>query len=230
MEYTKRDLDKLYYAKRVASYYTLRGKDFSVEIDPIKFQFETEAFLRIGVRKFYFTWNGLQRKLFFYSSDVLQYAMWLVDKYEDADVTIIYQLPYNDLYNPPEFDTIETSIVFLGRFVNSKSRLHGRFRRPHPWFGKPRIKKIGELEELARAQGNFDVEDECGCLTITSNTNIYCCPFCERKWKKKRFGDADRDKFVSGTVDRGIFREVLCDKCKYLPNAKSNKISYINRG
>ena len=117
MEYTKRELGQLYKAKRIASYYTLRGKDFSIEIDPTKYSWETEMFLRMGVKKFYFPWSGLQRKLLFSSADTLQYALWLVDKYDDIDITIVYQLPYDDLYHPPDFDSIETSIVFLGRFI-----------------------------------------------------------------------------------------------------------------
>lgn len=230
MEYTQRDLDQLYKAKRIASYYTYHGKDFSVEIDPVKFSFEVEIFLRIGVRKFYFPWNGLEQRLLFSSSSVLEYAMWVVDNYQNADVTIVYQLPYDQIYQPPNFDIIETSIVFLGRFINTKTRLHGRFRRPHPWYGKPRINKIDELEKLALEQGKFDIEDKCGCKVVTSNTNIYCCPFCERKNKKKLFGNADRDKYVCGTVDRGIFRDIECTQCQYFPNAKNDKISYINRG
>ena len=48
---------------------------------------------------------------------------------------------------------------------------------------------------------------------ITPNTNIYCCPFCKRKIRKKKFGDALRDKFVIGTIEKGIVREIDCDYC-----------------
>lgn len=99
-----RDLDLLYQVKRIAYYYINRGKDFSVEIDPVALSFEVEKLLRVGVRKFYFPWDGLERKFLFTSSSVLQYAMWLVDKYEDAEVTIVYELPYDRLYLPPDFD------------------------------------------------------------------------------------------------------------------------------
>jgi len=68
---TNRDLDQFYKAKRIAYYYLNRGKDFSVEIDPTKLQFEVEWLLRIGVRKFYFPWIGLREKLLFYSSTTL---------------------------------------------------------------------------------------------------------------------------------------------------------------
>lgn len=227
---TNRDLDQFYKAKRIAYYYLHRGKDFSVEIDPTKLQFEVEWLLRIGVRKFYFPWLGLMEKLLFYSSTTLQYAMWIVDQYPDSTVTIVYQLPYDQIYFPVNFDIVETSIVFLGRFINEKTRLHAIFRRPHPWYGKPRIKKIEEFEKLALQQGDFTIEDECGCKTVAANTNIYCCPFCERKNRKQFFGNADRDKYVCGTVDRGIFRDVICNECKVFPNAKSKQISYINRG
>ena len=214
----------------IASYYTIRGKDFSVEIDPIKLSFEVDTFLKIGVRKFYFPWTGIETGSFFSSSDVLQFANWVVDNYKDAEVSIVYQLQYEDLYHPPTFEDIETSIVLLGKFVSTKERLHGIFRRPHPWNGIPRINKIAELEKLACGWGDFTIEDKCGCLTVSSNTNIYSCPFCKRNKRKKWFGNADREEHVIGTIDRGIFRDIECEKCGIFPNAKNNGIKYISRG
>ena len=144
-----RDLDVLRKVNMIAYYYTNRGKDFSVEIDPVKYTFELNKLVKIGVKKFYFPWYGIVRGLFFSSTSVLEQALWLVENHEDIEVTIIYEPIYDDIYHPPDFDEIETSIVYLGRFVNSKTRLHGRFRRPHPWYGIPRIKKIEELEKLS---------------------------------------------------------------------------------
>ncbi len=221
------DLKKLPWYKFVATYYTIRGKDFSVEINPIKNQFELIHLLKVGVRKFYFPWSGIEQGLLLASSDVIQVAIWITENYEDAEVTIIYEIPYDQLFHLPDFDLIETSIIFLGKTVNSKPRLHALFRRVHPWYGSTRIERLEEYEKLALEQGNFEVENKCGCLTVAPNTSIYCCPFCERKPRKKRFGDADRDPFVVGTVDRGIFRCADCKHCELFPKAKDRRISYI---
>ena len=104
MVINKRDLDVLRKVNTIAYYYTLRGKDFSVEIDPVKYTFELNKLVRIGVKKFYFPWQGLVRGLFFSSSSVLEQALWLVDNHDDIDVTIIYEPVYDDIYHPPDFD------------------------------------------------------------------------------------------------------------------------------
>lgn len=222
-----RDLDQFHKAKRVAYYYTIRNKDFSVELDPTKLTFELEHLLRIGVRKFYFPWQGIERKFFFYSCSVLQHAIWLIENYKDTEVTIIYEVPYPSAFSVLDLDQAETSIVFLSNFIKKNNRLHGRFRMPHPWYGEQRIKKSKECKKLALREGVYTIEEDCGCLTVASNTNIYCCPFCERKKRKKFFGSADRDKYVSGTIDKGVFRDVICNCCK---SAKNHQFSYINRG
>jgi MoaA/NifB/PqqE/SkfB family radical SAM enzyme len=82
-------------------------------------------------------------------------------------------------------------------------------------------------------------EYPCGCITITPNTNIYPCPFCKRKQRKKKFGDALRDKFVMGTIDKGIVREIDCDYCYLQTNNKNvrllrqdpmKRLKYIDKG
>ena len=71
------------------------------------------------------------------------------------------------------------------------------------------------------------VEPPCGCITITPNTNIYTCEFCKRRKRKKLFGNADRDKYIIGTIDRGIFREIKCNTCQHSGKKGYLKHEYI---
>ena len=139
----------------------------------------------------------------------------------------MYTPPYNSLNYKPDMTWLETSIDFLSYSTKEYKNVFGRLRRPHPWFGDNRMNCMTELENKISSLPRFDVENWCGCLTIDSNTNIYCCPFCNRKRKKKNFGNADRDKFVCGTIDRGVFRTIICKSCNYSRDAQKGKISYI---
>lgn len=224
------DYDQFYRAKRIARYYLQRGKDFSVEADPVKYSYEIERLLVIGVRKFYLPWSGLKQGLLFSSSTALEFALWVTDKYKDAKVTIVFNPRYIDLYNPPDLDQIDTSFYFLANFVKRYPNIYASFRRPHPWYGGMREKKCYELESLIPQQEKFSIEPPCGYLTVVANTFIYCCPFCKRKEKKINFGNAARDKFVVGTVSRGIFRDIVCNECSQFPNAKKQPIKYILQG
>lgn len=208
-----RQYDRLQWAKMVTRFYVLRGKDFSVEIDPIKQMDEAEWFLKTGVKRFYFVWRGIQNGLFFSSLDTISYSINIIERYPDVNIYIVYVPPYEKASSPPDEDYLETSITFLSHSIIDYPNIKGVLRRVHPWFGQKRFKIIRKLEEIADGFVNIYVENKCGCLTILPNTNIYCCPFCERKDRKRLFGSADRDKYVVGTIDRGIFRNINCNKC-----------------
>lgn len=207
------DYEKLQWAKIIARYYILRGKDFSIEIDPVERINETEEFVKLGCRKFYFTWNGVTDGQFFSAMETISYAINLAQRYKDIQICIIYIPLYDKVNVTKHVDWLETSMQFLSKSIQKTKNIRGIFRRCHPWYGTNRIKMFEKLEQIANEYPNIDIEDKCGCLTIHSNTSIYCCPFCERKKRKKKFGDADRDKFVCGTVDRGLFRDIKCTKC-----------------
>ena len=209
-----KEYNKLQWAKVIARYYILRGKDFSIEIDPIKRMRETEEFLKIGVRRFYFTWGGIKEGLFMTSLEVISYSISITQRYPDAKIHIVYCVPYDKYNYQPDDALVETSISFLSHSIQEFKNIYGIIRRPHPWFGKKRIKTLEEFEKISRDCNNLIIEKQCGCYTVESNTNIYCCPFCIRKKKKKNFGNADRDKFVVGTIDRGLFREIDCKYCE----------------
>ena len=171
-----------------------------------------EQFLKLGVKKFYFIWEGIKEGLFFSSLDTISYSIWIKDNCPDVDIYIVYPIKYETMYSIPNMDLIETSISFLSRSTEEKG-IHGIIRYPHPWYGRTREKRVKYIENLVLKVGNLEMENRCGCLTITPNTNIYFCPFCSRKVRKKLFGNADRDKFVCGTIDRGIFRNEKCIAC-----------------
>lgn len=208
-----KEYGKFQWAKSIARYYILRGKDFSIEIDPIKMFNETEQFLKLGCKKFYFIWRGMYKQQFYSAMETLSYSMNILDRFPKTQIYIVYIPPYNIINPPPDEEWMETSIQFLSHSIRKNKNMHGIFRRPHPWFGKKRLTTLQRLEQIAKDSGNLQVENPCGCLTINSNTNIYCCPFCTRKKRKKFFGNAAYDKFVCGTVDRGVFRTIECDLC-----------------
>lgn len=207
-----KEYGKKQWAKVIARYYVLRGKEFSIEIDPLVYMNDVEDFIKIGVKKFYFLWNGIKEGLFFSSLDTISYSIWIKQNYPDVDIYIIYPIEYSIINSPPNMDLVETSISFLSNSIKEKE-INGIIRYPHPWYGKMREKRVGFIENMVLKATNLEMENRCGCVTITPNTNIYFCPFCSRKIRKKLFGNADRDKFVCGTIDRGFFRLGKCDKC-----------------
>ena len=219
--------NKLQWAKMIARFYVLRGKDFSIEMEPIKRMIDVEDFLKIGVKKFYFIWRGIQNGLFFSSLDTISYSINIIERYPDVQIKIIYIPPYEIINSPPDEEYLETSITFLSHSIENIPNISGVFRRVHPWFGGKRYKIIRKIEDIASNFLNIETEDKCGCLTILPNTNIYCCPFCERKDRKRLFGNADRDKYVVGTIDRGIFRYINCNQCE---GKRERKISHTPIG
>ena len=106
------------WAKIIARYYTLRGKDFSIEIDAVNFMEETEQYIKCGVKKFYFLWNGIRDGLFFASSDVIQYALYILEKYEDVEITIVYTVPYDLASVQLDIGLFETSIQLLNTILS----------------------------------------------------------------------------------------------------------------
>ena len=143
----------------------------------------------------------------------MSYAINITERYPDVKIYIVYVPPYDKYNNAPDIDWFETSIAFLSYSLLEKPNIKGILRRPHPWFGNKRTDILCNLEEIANSFSNIDVENKCGCITILPNTNIYCCPFCKRKKRKKLFGNADRDKYVIGTIERGLFRDINCNIC-----------------
>lgn len=208
-----KDYSKLQWAKNIARYYILRGKEFSIEIDPIKQMLATEQFLKLGCKKFYFTWRGMYKNQFYSAMETISYSINIIERFPNVQIYIIYIPPYEIVNPPPEDEWLKTSITFLTYSLSNYKNINCIIRKPHPWFGLRRKRVLSEIEQIGINSGVSYIEDKCGCLTITPNTNIYCCPFCERRKRKKLFGNAAYDKFVCGTIDRGIFREVQCDKC-----------------
>ncbi len=207
-----KEYGKKQWAKVIARYYILRGKEFSIEVDPLVYMNDIEDFIKIGVKKFYFLWGGIKEGLFFSSLDTISYSIWIKQNYPDVDINIIYPIEYSIINSPPKMDLVETSISFLSNSIREKG-INGIIRYPHPWYGKTREKRVCFIENMVLKATNLKMENRCGCVTITPNTNIYFCPFCSRKIRRKLFGNADRDKFVCGTIDRGIFKLGKCNKC-----------------
>ena len=156
--------------------------------------------------------------------DVISYSVWIKQNYPDVNIYIVYPIQYDSIYSNPNMDLIETSISFLSNSI-ADFGMHGIVRFPHPWYGKTRQKRIDYIVGIVNSFDNIQMENPCGCLTVTPNTNIYCCPFCSRRVRKKLFGNADRDKHVIGTIDRGVFRKIDCDTCKN-GNSKSRCLKY----
>ena len=201
-----KEYGKLQWAKVIARYYILRGKDFSIEIDPLIDIKIVEDFLKIGVKKLYFLWDGIKDGLFFSSLDTISYSIWVKQNYPNVDIYIIYPIEYNIINSPPNMDLVETSISFLSNSIK-ETGISGIIRYPHPWYGKLRQERMGYIENVVAEHDNLIIENKCGCLVITPNTNIYFCPFCERKNRKKLFGNADREKSVCGTIDREYLKK-----------------------
>ena len=130
-----KEYNKMQWAKVVARYYILRGKDFSIEIDPLKNMNVVEELIKIGVKKFYFLWSGIREGLFFSSLDTISYSVWIKENYPDVNINIIYFIDYSNIFSPPNMDLVETSISFLSNAIKEKG-INGIVRYPHPWYGK----------------------------------------------------------------------------------------------
>ena len=220
--------EKQMWAKRIARYYITRGRNFSVEInEPLLYINLINDLLLIGIKKFYFRWSGITKIQFISSFEIFSYIKLLRQNYKDVEFIIIYSPPMlqKEGYIRQEF--VETSIFCASEFIKKDNKIKLIYRRPHPFGGNVRLNLIYNIEKFIinnNIKYKCYLEYPCGCITITPNTNIYCCPFCNRKKRKKKFGNALRDKFVIGTINNGIIREINCDYC-YLQskNFKLNK-------
>ena len=206
------------WAEKIARYYITRGRNFSVEIQDVQscinFVFNL---LFIGVRKFYFVWRGLRQDYFFSAFDVITIAKSMIETCPDAQIVIIYAIEYADKSRVPDMDMVKTSIYAIRDMTKDVPQIKLMFRYPHPWSGdkrQERLKWIREWIEKSNQSKKMDIEPRCGCITITPNTNIYPCEFCHRKKRKKKFGDSARDKYVCGTLEKGLFRIVECNVCQ----------------
>lgn len=120
----------------------------------------------------------------------------------------------------------------MSEFIKDDDNIKLVYRRPHPFGGDKRLEIVQRTEKFITDNDiryECYLEYPCGCITITPNTNIYCCPFCKRKKRKDRFGDALRDKFVIGTIDRGILREIDCSYCYLKTNSLGLRIDPMKR-
>ena len=206
------------WAEKIARYYITRGRNFSVEIkDPTLCTNFVFNLLLIGVKKFYFHWNGITDTQFISAFEVLSFIRLVQQDYKDVEFIIVYS-PQAEKWGNYDLkqERIETSIACMAELTKNDERIKLVYRRPHPFGGLQRLNLVQNVENyITQNDLKYEcyLEYPCGCLTITPNTNIYCCPFCKRKKRKKQFGDAMRDKFVVGTIDKGIVREIDCDYC-----------------
>lgn len=205
------------WAEKVARYYVSRGREFSVEIEnPLLCTNFIYNLLLIGVKKFYFHWAGITEVSFISAFEILSYIMSLQQEFKDVEFVIIYIPPMTEKHDYTKQEYIETSVACMAELTKDNDKVKLVYRRPHPFGGSLRIQKVQDIEEyIVKNHIKYEcyLEYPCGCITITPNTNIYCCPFCKRKIRKKKFGDALRDKFVIGTIEKGIVREIDCDYC-----------------
>lgn len=197
------------WAEKIARYYITRGRNLSVEIkDPVLCTNFINNLLLIGVKKFYFHWSGITKVSFIGAFELLSYIRMLRKDYKDVEFIIVYMPPMPDKgYIEQEY--VEMSITCIGELTKNDERIKLVYRRPHPFGGLKRFGIVKTIEDYIAKNDlkyNCSIEYPCGCITITPNTNIYPCPFCKRKQRKKKFGDALRDKFVIGTIDKGIVR------------------------
>lgn len=203
------------WAEKIARYYVARGREFSVEINPVRHYEFVNTLLEIGVRKFYFIWKGLRRDNLFSAFDVLVITQDIIQRYPDVQIIIIYEIQYKD--KPPDMDMVQTSIYTMCNMTKKYDNIELLFRYPHPWSGLKRGRRLKQIEEWIdkyKSVKEMKIEPRCGCKVITPNTCIFTCPFCPRRKRKKKFGNADRDKYVLGTIDIGLFRTLKCTMCK----------------
>jgi len=142
--------------------------------------------------------------------------MYLRKDYPDVEFVIVYAPVISDKHKDTKQELVETSIACMAELTKDDENIKLVYRRPHPFGGLIRLGRVAQTEKYITDNDlkyECSLEYPCGCITITPNTNIYCCPFCKRKKRKDKFGNALRDKFVIGTIDRGILREIDCDYC-----------------
>ena len=203
------------WAEKIARYYVTRGRQFSVEINPVQCYNLLNTLLEIGVKKFYFPWKGAKRDCLFSAFDVLVIAQDIIQRYPDVQIVIIYEIIYKE--KPPDMDMVQTSIFTMCKMTEKYDNIELLFRYPHPWSGRKRgrgLKRIREWIDQYKTIKEMKIEPLCGCMVITPNTCIFACPFCQRRKRKKKFGSADRDKYVLGTIDLGLYRTLECTKCQ----------------
>ena len=216
------------WAEKIARYYVSRGRKFSVEISqPLLCTNFINNLLLIGVKKFYFHWTGITEIQFISAFELLSYIIMLREEYKDVEFIIVYTPMIDREHGYIRQELIETSISCMAELTKNDEMIKLVCRRPHPFGGNMRIQMVEDMEKyVAKNSIKYECYSEypCGCITITPNTNIYPCPFCKRKQRKKRFGDALRDKFVIGTIDKGIVREIDCDFCYLQTNNKNVRL------
>ena len=207
------------WAEKIARYYVSRGRQFSVEIkDPTLHYNFIYHLLEAGVKKFYFIWRGITEIQFISAFEDLSFIRLLQEDYKDVEFVIVYYIPSlaQDKYSDDIQRYAELSVVCMAELTKNDENIRLVYRRPHPFGGSMRMGIIEDIEKFITEnyfKYHCTLEYPCGCITITPNTNIYCCPFCKRKKRPDKFGNALRDKFIVGTIDRGILREVDCDYC-----------------
>lgn len=205
------------WAEKVARYYVSRGREFSVEIEkPLLCTNFIYNLLLAGVKKFYFHWLGITETSFISAFELLSYIIMLRNEFKDVEFVIIYTPLMVDNQKYTEQKYIEMSISCMAELIKNDEKIKLVYRRPHPFGGLIRLQRVCDIENYITSNDlkyECYLEYPCGCITITPNTCIYPCPFCKRKNRKKKFGNALRDKFVVGTIDMGIVREIDCDYC-----------------
>ena len=225
--------EKQNWAERIARYYVSRGRDFSVEIqDPLLCVNFVFNLLEIGVKRFYFHWIGVTEKQFISAFEQLSFIRLVRKDYKDVEFVIIYEPPLQDSCYYIEQKYVEMSVACMTELIKNDDKIRLVYRRPHPFGGLKRLAIVQQIEKFITENDlryRCSLEYPCGCITITPNTNIYTCQFCHRKQRKKQFGDALRDKFVIGTIDKGIVREIDCDYCYLKTNGMKLKEDPMKR-
>jgi hypothetical protein len=203
------------WAEKLARFFILRGRKVYVEMTEATAMKNLEIFADMGCH-IIFVWYGMKRENFVASFYIVGVARELLNKFDKLHVTVRYIPVKLKTEKRPEPVDVETSLGLLLRLAKEEPRFHMEFGFPIPWSGE----MIGILMETGLIY--LDTNDknrlckvhQCGSITILPNTNIYACQYQPQKERKKLFGNADRDKYVIGTLRRGMIREISpCNRC-----------------
>lgn len=230
----KKGYEKERWQETIALYYINRGREFSIEIDPVGKETFAERLFYIGVKKFYFIWRGIEKEKIVYSYAPIIFAKSMLKKYKDAEITIVYE-PKIDNYQEQEKtkmdeSLLQTEVSTLLNFCKDTPRLKCSYRRVHPCGSKKRKNLTEKLEDyINKSYGESGIvfEPFCGCTTITPNNRIYKCPYAPRRLTINRLGHSLRDPFVLGSLYTGIRRNIQCDYCKHVNSQNKHPIKRL---
>jgi len=206
--------DETKWAEKVARYFKNKGRNVSVEIENGTNFYSNDMFAEIGC-DIIFIWKGVKSESFMGSFFIITEAISIHKRFPNINITIRYRYAAN-MRRPSTVNQMETSLEFLiQEHKKSNGKIKVELDLPHPWRGNV-LKAL--LNNALLFLGERDAENivkvkKCGNITIYPNTNIYSCQYQPQRRRKQFFGNADRDKYVIGTLRRGFFRDK--QKCNY---------------